>query len=454
MKKAVFALGTLILFLAVFLNSDQLVSAQTNLIINPGFEEPYSNGLAQNWSPWHQDSNEKKDCAAEVYYAKPVWSPEIATAKLINEGARSQHIGNQWDTWRAGVFQTVNGLTAGQTYRFTVNMYGRISNEQFTTEANTSENGSQMSGRVGIDPGANGNWTASSIVWGGSIAPHDSWQSATVEAVATGPSMTVFVDANFGGVNNCRKHMDMWFDSANLVQAGPAPTDTPPPAPTQPPAPVVQAPAATATPLPTDTPTITPTPLPTNTPTVTPTPTPAGGTICINSFADNNANGQLDAGEGFMAGIRFTIARGSSVVAEGISTGTESAVCASELEPGSYQVAQILPDALEMTTAGNTLVDVAQGQEIGLQFGSRIRPAQPTVADSSATQGNQTSEVADASNNETTSEQESNVEQPADTSEAAADEGGLGFVEMVIIGVMVLAVILLGAVVFLLLRQR
>ncbi|MEM9774125.1 MAG: hypothetical protein AAF902_06065 [Chloroflexota bacterium] len=451
MRKSAFLLGSLVLFLAVFLNSDQLVSAQTNLIINPGFEEPYNNGLAQNWSPWHQDSNEKKDCAAEVYYARPVWSPELATAKLINEGARSQHIGNQWDTWRAGVFQTVNGLTAGQTYRLTVNMYGRISNEQFTTEANTSENGAQMVGRVGIDPGANGNWTASSIVWGGNISPHDSWQTATVEAVATGPSMTVFVDANFGGVNNCRKHMDMWFDSANLVQAGPAPTNTPPPAPTQPPAP--PPPPATATPLPTSTPTITPTPLPTNTPTVTPTPTPAGGTICINSFADNNANGALDAGEGFMAGIRFTIARGSTVVAEGISTGTESAVCASELEPGSYQVAQILPDALEMTTAGNTLVDVAQGQEIGLQFGSRIRQVQPAIQEVAPTQSNQGQEVADSSSGQTDAQADGSG-QPTAVEEAAAADSGLGLVEMVIIAVMVLAVILLGAVVFLLLRQR
>ena len=439
MRRSVLWLSCLIGLVSVLFTTDGTVHAQDNVLPNPGFEEPYTNGVANNWSPWHQDSNEKKDCAAEVYYARPVWSPELATSDLIPEGARSQHVGNQWDTWRGGVFQTVNNLTAGQTYKFTVNMRGRISNDQWPAPSS----GGSMSARVGIDPAGAGNWTSASVVWGGNISPRDVFQTATVEAVATGTSMTVFIDANFGGINNCQAHMDFWFDQGSLTVTGPPPTPTSPPPPTAPPPP-----PATATPLPTNTPTITPTPLPTNTPTVTPTPTPAGGTICINAFADTNGSGVRDAAqEGYMAGIRFTIARGSSVAAEGVSTGTASAVCASELEPGSYQVAQILPDTLEMTTAGNTLIDVAQGQEIGLEFGSRVRQAAqvaPTATpaaaaaavDSAATNTDQATGAVGAGAVET------------------AESGGFGTVEMVIVAVMVLAVLMLLGVVFLLMRQQ
>lgn len=454
MRRSTVILAFLLALFAVFLNSDKPAIAQTNLLKNPGFEEPYNNGVAQNWSPWHQDSNGKKDCATETYYARPSWDRELNSA-LYREGSRSQHVGNSWDTWRAGVFQNVDGLTAGQTYKFTVNLWGRTANDQFPA---ASDPGASITGRVGIDPAGGGNWTAGSITWGPPVTPRDNWQTASVEVVATGPKISVFIDANLAGVNNCRKHMDMWFDSASLTLSGPAPTNTPLPAPTSPPAP----PPPPATPVPpTAIPTNTPTPLPTNTPTITPSPTPAGGTICINSFADNNANGKRDDNEGYMAGIRFTIAKGSSVVAEGVSTGTNSAVCTSALEPGSYQVAQILPDALEMTTAGNTLVDVAQGQEIGLEFGSRIRQAVPPTAttaavaqvDSNGNSGNNSSGDQPVAVDSGVSNA---VTGTASGSGSAVEGGGsgLGFVEMVIIGVMVLAAILLGAVVFLLLRQQ
>jgi hypothetical protein len=452
MRKSNLALICLIALIAVFFSSDKPAFAQTNLLTNPGFEEPYSNGTAQNWAPWHQDSGGKKDCATETYYARPNWSAEL-NSSLYQEGSRSQHVGNSWDTWRAGVFQNVTGLTAGQTYKFSVSMWGRTSNEQWPA---VSDAGASITGRVGIDPGGAGNWTSGSVVWSSTVTPRDSWQTAVIEVVATGPDMTVFVDANLAGVNNCRKHMDMWFDSASLTLSGPAPTNTPPPAPTSPPVQVV---AATATPLPTNTPLPTETPLPTNTPTVTPTPTPTGGTICINSFADNNANGTRDDGEGFMAGIRFTIARGSAVIAEGVATGSQSAVCTRDLEPGSYQVAQILPDALEMTTAGNTLIDIEQGQEIGLEFGSRIRQTQTDTAVSAATVA--VAQVESSAVDASTDSGNGAVDQASVTNagdgtidNSSSDASGLGLIEMVIIAIMVIAVLLLGAVVYLLLRQR
>ncbi len=100
---------------------------------------------------------------------------------------------------------------------------------------------------------------------------------------------------------------------------------------------------------------------------------PQGGVICVNAFADNNSNGQRDADEGYMAGVTFTIAQGDQVVAQGVSTGTSSAVCFEGIEPGTYLVAQVVPRNLEMTTAGNATIEVSEGSTTSLEFGSKIK---------------------------------------------------------------------------------
>ncbi|MCZ7673214.1 MAG: hypothetical protein M5U34_41920 [Chloroflexi bacterium] len=170
-----------------------------------------------------------------------------------------------------------------------------------------SEGGLQMNVRAGIDPSGNGGiWYDNDIVWSGSASPHDTWQQISVETTATNSTITVYTSANWAvkGVNQCRAHLDVWFDTAELIEVGPPPTNTPPPLPTLPPPPPV-----TNTPVP---PTETATPAETATftpvPTDTPSPTPAGGTICANAFNDVNGNGLQDADEGFMAGVTFTVA--------------------------------------------------------------------------------------------------------------------------------------------------
>ncbi|HID54313.1 MAG TPA: hypothetical protein EYP41_20025, partial [Anaerolineae bacterium] len=147
-------------------------------------------------------------------------------------------------------------------------------------------------------------------------------------------------------------------------------TNTPVPLPTSPPPPPV-----TNTPIP-PTPTWTPEVPPTATavpPTETPIP-PTGGTICVNAFADENANGIKDDNEGYMGNVTFTVAQGTQIIGQAISTGTETPACFAGLEPGDYQVAQTVPGRLEMTTAGNTTVAVQPDQIVGVEFGSRIRP--------------------------------------------------------------------------------
>ena len=401
------------------------LEAQTNLLSNPSFEEPYSNGAAQGWGRWHEEAAKVADCAGR-YSVQPKWGPEFNGA-IILDGARSQAVGNQFDTWRGGVVQDV-AVTAGTTYRFSAWGWLRTSNDQYPAASDRSTNPRI---RVGIDPTGSGLWTSSAIVWSNAISPHDAWQQTAVEATATGAKISVFVEADFTGTGFCRAHLDAWFDKAELTTSAPPPTNTPVPQPTSPPV-VVQPTAVPPTAAPTAVPTETPVPSPTPIP---PTPTPTGGSICINAFGDTNANGLHETNEGYMAGIRFTIAQGGGIVSEGVSPGTATPVCFEGLPTGAYQVAQTVPGTLEMTTVGNITINVEEGKTVGIEFGSRVKQAAP--ATEVATQPTATATVA-AGATAVPTEGEGAL-QPTETASSA----GLGVWGLVGLGVIGLAVVLL-----------
>lgn len=416
--------------LVMTLGPAKSAEAQTNLLNNPSFEEPYSNGLAQSWAPWHEEANVSGDCTAQRMLHRPAWEPEVSGGGgvLIKSGSRSQHVGNQWVTWHAGVMQNVT-VTPGTNLRFTAFGWGRASNDQYPAASDRNVN---LNFRVGIDPNGSGLWYDADIVWGGALNPHDSWQQAAVEAVATGNSITVFVSADLGAPGACRAHLDMWFDDAALVSLAPPPTATPLPQPTRPP--------ATATPvLPTATPEPpTATPEPTAIPTDTP---PPGGSLCLNAFSDDNANGQRDELEGYMAGVKLTIAQGGVVIGQGVSPGTDKPLCFDNLSPGSYDVAQEVPGALDLTTAGNFSLALEAGQTVVLEFGSRFRPTQEEATATSAPSTG--TAVADNTNASATP-----------TSTNGNDQGrGLDIVAIAGLGILALAVILLGAILIILLRR-
>jgi hypothetical protein len=407
---------------------------QTNLIQNPGFEEPYNGGTAQSWSPWHQglNDNPKPAKCSDRYLVEPTWSPELASAGLIRDGARSQHVGNSFDTWRAGVMQTIS-VNPGSTYRFTFYSTGRATNDQYPAPSDASVN---LGVRGGIDPNGSGLWNDSDVVWGAAGSPHMSgsqgnWQQFSVEATATGSQITVFVQGDNGGTNQCRKHLDVWFDSAQVVEVGPPPTNTPPPPPPPPPQPV-----ATNTPVP-PTATATPEVSPTNTPVPSPTPTdtpvpPETGAICANAFADANLNGQRDPDEGFMAGVSFTVSQEDVVFGPGVSTGTDIPVCFENLEEGAYLVAQEVPRGLVMTTAQSATVQVNAGSTVTLEFGSWFR----SESDEEIAALTPTAEGGDSS--------------PPDSS---SGDDGVNILAIVGLGAILIAIVLLAVLIIILVRQ-
>ena len=410
---------------------------QTNLVQNPGFEEPYSNGVAQSWAPQHNNFNadpKPQDCQ-EDYAVLPTWTGELATAELILEGARSQKIGNQFDTFQAVVMQTIS-VVPGTRYRFSFYSTGRASNENYPAPSDNSVN---LGVQAGIDPAGRGNFIANfnEIAWGPAGSPHmngsqANWQQFSVEATAAGSQITLFAMANLVGAGQCRAHMDVWFDSAELIEIGPPPTNTPPPPPPQP--------VATNTPVP---PTFTPTseipPTETSSPTPVPTNTPLppqGGVICVNAFADDNANGQLEPNEGYMAGVTFTIAQDNQVVAQGVSTGTSTAVCFENIPAGAYVVAQEVPRNLEMTTAASATINVNDGTTISLDFGTRVK-----------------TDMDDEELGEAPSPTPEGSDDTGQDSDSSSDNG-FNWLAIVGLGAIFVAILLLGVLIFLLLRQQ
>lgn len=404
------------------------VKAQSdNLLKNPGFEQPFDDkGAAHDWVRWHRESDPELfgDCT-NGYHKRPRWGQ---ATDFVYEGSTSQYIGNNWDTWSAGMWQNVS-VTPGSTYRFTFWARGRGAMEGAPAPSNA---GLDMNIRAGIDPNGSGLWSDGDIVWGAAGNAHDQWIQFSVEATAAGETITVFTWADWAkeGVNQCYKFLDTYYDAAQLVEVGPPPTNTPPPPP-----------PATATPVP---PTATPTPAETATPTVTPTstatPTPTGGRICVNAFADEDANGVRDEDEGYMAGVTFTVAGAESTVGQAVSDGNPEPHCFEAIPAGEYQVVQIVPARLEMTTADAATINVAAGQTVGLEFGSRLRPADFTTPDTSSP------DTVASENQLPTTAPDATAPAPEN---GATENGGWAGLALLIGGV-----VLLGALIFVLLRRQ
>jgi hypothetical protein len=429
----------------LFVTQQQTAVAQptqqtTNLLENGGMERPYTSGVANGWQCWYWNdtTNIKDEACLNGYHFKPKWNIQAGDNNLIQSGGSSQYNGNNWDTWAGGIWQTVD-VTVGSTYRFSFYARVRGTNEESPAP---SEGTLQANVRAGIDPNGSGNWADSDVVWSGSGSPHDSWQQFTVETTATSDEVTVFTHANWGvqGINQCRQFLDVWFDSAELVEAGPPATNTPVPLPpTNTPIPVTNTPVP---PSPTATPNIPPTdtPMPTDTPTPTATPI-IGGIVCVNAFADENANGVRDEAEGFIGGVTFQVGNLQEIVGQAVSTGDAEPICFPGIEPGSYQVTQILPPRLQMTTAPNTTINVEANKTYGVEFGSRLTD----VVSNSGT-----------SSPDTIS---SNVEVPTiapttNTDTAQPDEGGFSLAEFSGLFILLLAVIVVGVLLFIVLRRQ
>ena len=175
----------------------------TNLLSNPGFEGSFPSGVASGWTKW-------------VVSGSPTYNSitsSVAAARVA-EGVSAQQLEAANATYTAGLQQTVTGLTAGTTYRFTLSAHAWATSNDDSTASTGS-----ITLKAGIGQGS-GYASDTSNVWS-SAQYINKYGSLSVDAVAVGTSLTVFT---FASTTVALKHNDAYFDNAALVAVSTATT--------------------------------------------------------------------------------------------------------------------------------------------------------------------------------------------------------------------------------------
>jgi hypothetical protein len=351
--------------------------AQSNLLRNAGFEGTYVQFewyqtaiVAPDWVPWWKGQAEGDEGWEN---RMPEYKPAAPHNERIHSGGNAQQLFTFHGTHEAGIYQKVDNIRPGSQVRFSV--YGQAWAGD-GDDPDESKGGGPMRMKIGIDPAGGTNPWSGSIVWSGEHNPLDRWELMSVDARATGSSVTVFT---YSAPPWPTKHNDVYYDDASLILvAAPAqPTNTPrpyrPPA-TATPVPPTAAPTETPTITPTPTNTATPTPVhtatptPTNTPTVTPTPTT--GSVCVLSYDDRNGNRFRDPGEPLLPYAVFTLSDAHHVIGTYSTNGLNEPHCFTDLEPVVYFVSEMDPPGYESTTHNSWGISLKTAATINIEFGN------------------------------------------------------------------------------------
>lgn len=257
LKKLIAGLGLVAVIAATIglapMTTNAAPLAQSNLLTNPGMEQPYSKCGAgdtpNGWSCWYQIIDKPASDASGLQYAfKPYFSPEINPSgkfpQLIHGGSTSAHAGHQQDPWIGGLKQSVV-VPANAQLRFCA--WSRLFANNTDLGKDISVSSIEGRSRVGIFPNGDAEWNTPGIAWSGGINPHDTWQQSCV-TVTAGPQgkVTLFTSNDFRGY--AANHLDAWWDDAELVALGEVPTAVPTAGSAQPQPTTVAQPQATALP--------------------------------------------------------------------------------------------------------------------------------------------------------------------------------------------------------------
>jgi hypothetical protein len=201
--------------------------AQTNFLQNPSFENGFTNGVGNSWSKWaifNANATPQTDCGRKDPGFQQITSS--TDTRRVKDGSNAQQIivpvQDPGFGFYGGLQQTVNGLTAGKTYRFTIWAHAWSSTAD---NAASSQNTGPAYFEVGV---ANGSTYAAdpNIKRSGVKDIKDNYQQLSVDITATGGTITVFTYAN---PSSCSKHNEAFFDAGSLTEVGgsAAPTNAP-----------------------------------------------------------------------------------------------------------------------------------------------------------------------------------------------------------------------------------
>ncbi|MBP7687056.1 MAG: LysM peptidoglycan-binding domain-containing protein [Thermoflexales bacterium] len=212
--------------------------AQAELLINPGFEEPFtaqggSVFVANGWQAWYlvpDGTTYPTTCPESApETCKPYGIPNYRISQPQDQRVpprartgNSQQWGSGYFVFIGGVYQTVGNLTPGTRLRFSAytqafNCSNDLGCFGGVGEVGKSYEPGENSLRVGIDPTGGTNAFSPNIVWSGFANPLDAFVLQSVEAVAQGNTVTVFV---WSAPQYSSKHVDIYVEDASLSALG------------------------------------------------------------------------------------------------------------------------------------------------------------------------------------------------------------------------------------------
>ena len=314
-RLAIMCIVSLSLVIALSFSQDDSV---TNLLANGDFEGEFTEldgadprNVAESWAPWHIAASVTSPSFANH---DPNYDEETDRIRLDEDG-KAQKYFTLFATHQGGIYQEVDSLTSGTTYRFSI--YAYVWSSSFE-DTEVSEDPGDVVVRVGIDPDGGTDGASEDIIWSTAAKFfYDAYRQYAVIATAESTSVTVFVESTVG---EPRANNYVYLDDAVLEVASdtvvvvehtptsetntglvddtetPTATDSPSdtPAPTEAEGNTERSeqniqdepsstPEPTETPTPTATATEAPTATPTSTPTDTPLPTPTPTEVQVQS---------------------------------------------------------------------------------------------------------------------------------------------------------------------------
>ena len=174
-------------------------SETTNLLENGDFEGEFTEldgadprNVAEGWTPWHVGRSSSSPSFANH---DPNYDEETDRIRLDEAGSAQKYF-TLFATHHGGIYQEVDSVTSGTTYRFSI--YAHVWSSSFE-DADASEDPGDVVLRVGIDPNGGTDGESDDIVWSTAATFfYDAYRQYAVIATAASSTITVFVESTVG----------------------------------------------------------------------------------------------------------------------------------------------------------------------------------------------------------------------------------------------------------------
>ncbi|MCY4464319.1 MAG: LysM peptidoglycan-binding domain-containing protein [Chloroflexi bacterium] len=169
------------------------------LLINGNFDGEFTTRegaaprhVADGWTPWYVPPS-----VASPSFTNHDPNYDRESDRVHSNGGTAQKYFTLFATHKGGLYQHVEGLSSGATYRFSI--YGYVWSSSFE-DADISEDPGDVVLRVGIDPTGGTDGTSPDIIWSTSATfLYDAYRQYAVIATAENDAITVFIEATVGG---------------------------------------------------------------------------------------------------------------------------------------------------------------------------------------------------------------------------------------------------------------